>query len=418
MFDNIIDELDARGLIKDYSNKDLVKELLKTPQTIYCGFDPSASSLQIGNFVMIMTLMRFRQYGHRVIALVGGATGMIGDPSGKSKERVFLKTDDVLSNVENIKKQLSRFIDFSDSSKALLVNNYDWIKDISLLEYLRDYGKFININYMLSKEVVASRLENGISYTEFSYMLLQSIDFYKIHEKYNCNLQIGGSDQWGNLTTGLELIRKLKGDQEKVGCMVLHLITTSDGKKFGKSEGGALYLNEKMTSPYKLYQYFLNSGDNDAVHYLKVFTFIPVEEINEIEKEHLANLGSRIAQKRLAYEVVKIIHGEEKANIAVKMSEAFFKKQFSDLSEEQILELFNGYIFNLSENISLLDTLLTTKICNSKREARELINGNSISINGEKVNKEDLPLKKENALYGKFIILKKGKKNYYLINLE
>ena len=271
---------------------------------------------------------------------------------------------------------------------------------------------------MLSKEVVASRLENGISYTEFSYMLLQSIDFYKIHEKYNCNLQIGGSDQWGNLTTGLELIRKLKGDQEKVGCMVLHLITTSDGKKFGKSEGGALYLNEKMTSPYKLYQYFLNSGDNDAVHYLKVFTFLPVEEINEIEKEHLANLGSRIAQKRLAYEVVKIIHGEEKANIAVKMSEAFFKNQFSDLSEEQILELFNGYIFNLSENISLLDTLLTTKICNSKREARELINGNSISINGEKVNNEDLLLKKENALYGKFIILKKGKKNYYLINLE
>ena len=414
MFDNIIDELDARGLIKDYSNKDLVKELLKTPQTIYCGFDPSASSLQIGNFVMIMTLMRFRQYGHRVIALVGGATGMIGDPSGKSKERVFLKTEDVLNNVENIKKQLSRFIDFSDSSKALLVNNYDWIKDISMLEYLRDYGKFININYMLSKEVVASRLENGISYTEFSYMLLQSIDFYKIHEKYNCNLQIGGSDQWGNLTTGLELIRKLKGDQEKVGCMVLHLITTSDGKKFGKSEGGALYLNEKMTSPYKLYQYFLNSGDNDAVHYLKVFTFIPVEEINEIEKEHLANLGSRIAQKRLAKEVLDFIHGEDAYEKAVKISESLFSGNIKELSAKEIEDAFKGIEPFVAKEANLVDFLVEFGICSSKREAREFISNGSISVNGDKVTDLEFQITKSDSIEQKYVVIRRGKKKYFI----
>ena len=418
MFKNIIDELNARGLIKDYSNETQIRELLSTPQTIYCGFDPSANSLHIGNFIMIATLMRFVQYGHRVIALVGGGTGMIGDPSGKSKERAFLTAEKVQENVNSIKNQLSKFLDFKDSSKAILLNNYDWLKDISLLEYLRDYGKFININYMLSKDVVASRLANGISYTEFSYMLLQSIDFLKLHEKYGVSIQIGGSDQWGNLTSGLELIRKIKGDEEKVGCMVLHLITRSDGKKFGKSEEGALYLDEKLTSPYKLYQFFLNSTDEDAVHYLKVFTFVPVEEINEIEKEHLANLGQRIAQKRLAYEVTKIIHGEEKANEAVKMSEAFFKNEFESLTKENILELFNNSIHKIDVSNNFMDILIEVGVCKSKREARELISGNSISLNGNKISDIDYKLSDVKLLHDQFIVLKKGKKNFYLLSTK
>lgn len=414
---NIIDELEARGLIKDFSNRDEVYELFNTPQTVYCGFDPSASSLHVGNFIMIMTLMRFQQFGHKVIGLVGGGTGMIGDPSGKSKERNFLTPDQVNHNVECIKAQLSRFIDTSDN-KGLLLNNYDWLKDISLLEYLRDYGKLFNINYMLSKDVVASRMESGISYTEFSYMLLQSIDFLRLHNTYGVNVQIGGSDQWGNLTAGLELIRKSKGEQEKVGCMVLHLITRSDGKKFGKSEDGALFLDENMTSPYRLYQFFLNSTDEDAVHYLKVFTFIPVEEINEIEKEHLSHLGERIAQKRLAFEVTKIIHGEDKANEAVELSKALFSNDYTNLSQHQIEELFNNKTIKLESGLKLEDLLIASNVCTSKREARELIKGNSISLNANKVIDNELIIDKSFTLHNRYIILKKGKKFYFLIELN
>lgn len=415
---NIIDELEQRGLIKDYSNKELIYELFNSPQTVYCGFDPSASSLHIGNFIMIITLMRFQRFGHRVIALVGGATGMIGDPSGKSKERNFLTPDQVFHNVDCIKQQLSKFIDLSNENKGLLFNNYDWLKDISLLEYLRDYGKLFNINYMLSKDIVASRLENGISYTEFSYMLLQSIDFLRLHEKYNCNVQIGGSDQWGNLTAGLELIRKAKGDSEKAGCMVLHLITRSDGKKFGKSEDGALFLDENLTSPYKLYQFFLNSTDEDAVHYLKVFTFVSLDEIYQIEKEHLAHLGERIAQKRLAYEVVKIIHGEEKAEESIKLSKVLFTGDYSSLSEKQIEELFNSKSIKVNIDIKLEDLLIEIGAAKSRRESRELINGNSVTINANKVVDPNKLIGLSDSLHNRFVIIKKGKKSFFLVELE
>lgn len=253
---NIIDDLNYRGLIKDYSNEEEIRELLSTPQTIYCGFDPSASSMHIGNFVMIATLMRLQRAGHRIIAVVGGGTGMIGDPSGKSKERNLQTEEGVKQNTLAIKAQLERFLDLSDPNKGILLNNYDWLSKISLLEYLRDYAKYFNINYMLAKDIISSRLEVGISLTEFTYMTLQSIDFLKLHRDYNCNIQIGGSDQWGNLTAGLDLIRKLDGADQKVGCMTSHLITRSDGKKFGKSEDGALFLDPKLTSPYKLYQFF------------------------------------------------------------------------------------------------------------------------------------------------------------------
>ena len=413
--DNIIDDLNWRGLIKDYSDENNMRELLSTPQTIYCGFDPSANSLHIGNFVMISILMRLQKAGHRIIAVVGGATGMIGDPSGKSKERNLLDKETTKNNTEAIRSQLSRFLDLNNPKKGLLVNNYDWLSKLSLLDYLRDYAKYFNVNYMINKDIVKNRLEAGISLAEFSYMTLQSIDFLTLHENEHCNIQIGGSDQWGNLTAGLELIRKLE-PEAKCEIMTANLITRSDGKKFGKSEEGALFLDPMKTSPYKLYQFFINQTDEDSVKYLKVFTFLSHSEINEIEKEHLANLGQRIAQKRLAYEVTKEIHGEDAANDAIRMSECLFKNDFSSLKENQIEDLFaSNMIFNITNDLSLIDLLLTANAASSKREAREFINNGAIFINGNPVKDENRVFTKIDSLFNKYLILRRGKKNYYLL---
>ena len=414
---NVIDDLNYRGLIKEYSNEENVRKLFETKQTIYCGFDPSASSMHIGNFVMISILMRLQKAGHRIIALVGGGTGMIGDPSGKSKERNLLTSDKVLENTMAIKKQLERFIDLSDPEKGMILNNYDWLNNISLLEYLRDTAKYFPINYMLSKDIVKSRLDSGISLTEFCYMTLQSYDFRYLHDKYGVNIQIGGNDQWGNLTAGLDFIRKTEGEESKVECMTAHLITRSDGKKFGKSEDGALFLDKNLTSPYKLYQFFINQSDEDSVKYIKVFTFLPKEEINEIEKEHLANLGARIAQKRLAYEVVKIVHGEEEANEAKKMSEVLFSNDFTSLKEESLKELFSNAKIEAKEQMKLEDLLIFIKAASSKREAREFIKNNAVSVNGTKVNDALKEFTKEDALFNKYLVVKRGKKNYYLVEI-
>ena len=323
---NVLDDLKFRGLIKDYSNEKNVEELLAKPTTIYCGFDPSASSLHMGNFVMISLLMRLQQAGHRIIAIVGGATGMIGDPSGKSAERNLQTMETLKANTESIRQQLERFIDLSNPEKGMLLNNYDWIAPMTVLDFLRDYGKYFSINYLLSKDIIASRLESGISFTEFSYNILQAIDFLTLYKKYDCRLQIGGSDQWGNLTSGLELIRKVEGVDAKAEVMTCHLLIRSDGKKSGKSEKGALFLDSKKTSPYTLYQYFINVTDEDAIRYMKVFTFLSREEINEIEKEHISNPGLRIGQKKLAYEVVKVVHGKDKADESKYMWKCFFFK--------------------------------------------------------------------------------------------
>ena len=415
---NVIDDLNFRGLIKEYSNEENVRKLFDTKQTIYCGFDPSASSLHIGNFVMISILMRLQRAGHRIIALVGGATGMIGDPSGKSKERNLLTKEGVKANTLAIKNQLERFIDLSDPEKGIIVNNYDWISDISLLDYLRDTAKFFPINYMLNKDIVKSRLETGISLTEFCYMTLQSYDFKYLHDKYGCNLQIGGNDQWGNLTAGLDFIKKTEGDKTDVECMTAHLITRSDGKKFGKSEDGALFLDPNLTSPYKLYQFFYNQTDEDSIKYIKVFTFLSKEEILEIEKEHLANLGRRVAQKVLAYEVTKIIHGKEEADEAVHMSEVLFSNDFKSLKEKQIEEIFGNYKIELSEELPLEDLLIRIKASSSKREAREFIKNGAVSINGEKQTDNMKILTRTDALYNKYLIVRRGKKNYYLVSLN
>ncbi len=414
---NIIEELNYRGLIKDYSDEKELRELLATPQTIYCGFDPSAASMHIGNFVMISLLMRLQRAGHRVIPVVGGATGMIGDPSGKSKERNLLEEKELKKNSEAIRRQLGRFINLEDEKRGVLVNNYDWLSKISMLDYLRDYGKYFPINYLLNKEIIASRLENGISYTEFSYNLLQAIDFLTLFRQHGCRIQVGGSDQWGNLTSGLELIRKVEGSDVKVGVMTSHLIVDSAGRKFGKSEGGALYLDAEITSPYKLYQYFINVGDADAVRYLKIFTFLSKDEIETIATSHGQNPGLRQAQKTLAYEVVKIIHGQERADEAIKMSESLFSGDFVTMSEKNLIEVLGDLEVKASSGIILEDALLLAKAASSKREAREFLSGGSISLNGQKVTDGARQLTADGALCGKYYVLRRGKKNYFLINI-
>ena len=413
--ENIIEELNWRGLIQEYSNEEKMKELLSTKQTIYCGFDPSASSMHVGNFVMISILMRLQRAGHKVIAVVGGATGMIGDPSGKSKERNLHGKETLQKNTESIRAQLERFIDLTDPEKGAIVNNYDWLGNISFLDYLRDYGKYFPINYMLSKDIIASRLEAGISFTEFSYMTLQSVDFLTLHQKYGCNIQIGGNDQWGNLTAGLELIRKVEGNDVNVGVMTAHLLTRADGKKFGKSEDGALFLDPKLTSPYKLYQYFINTTDEDAIRYLKVFSFKSREEIIAIEKEHLANPGARIGQKALAADIVETIHGKEGLEEALKVTQAFFSGDVKNLTEEQIENVLGGgNVIELDSSLPLEDLLILIKAASSKREAREFIAGNSVLVNGDKVN-SNIEVSKENALFNKYTIIRRGKKNYFLV---
>ena len=415
---NIVDELKARGLVKDFSNEDEVRELLNTKQTIYCGFDPSASSMHVGNFVMISMLMRLQRAGHKIIAIVGGATGMIGDPSGKSKERNLQGVDTLKANTQCIKEQLERFIDLSDPEKGMILNNYEWLGTMDLLTYLRDYGKFFPVNYMLSKDIVASRLEAGVSYTEFSYMILQSIDFLKLHQNYGCSMQIGGGDQWGNLTSGLELIRKVEGQEAKVGCFTVPLLLDQNGKKFGKSEGGALYLDPKLVSPYKIYQYFINVSDDDAARYLKVFSFHSLEEIAALTKEHYEHLGARIAQKALAYEIIELIHGKAKAEECKKMSEVLFSGEIKSLSKENIEELFGDLKVEQPKGLLLEDLLIAIKAASSKREAREFINGNAVAINGEKVCDLTHVIDEKDALFGEYVVIKRGKKNYYLVKFN
>jgi len=411
---NIVDELNYRGLIEQYSNEKNVRKLLSTKQTIYCGFDPSAASMHVGNYVMISILKRLQMAGHRIIAVVGGATGMIGDPSGKSKERNLQTKEALAQNTACIKAQLERFLDFSDPERGLVVNNYDWLGTMSTLDFLRDYGKYFTINYMLSKEIVSSRLEAGISFTEFSYQILQSIDFYHLRKEYGCKIQIGGNDQWGNLTSGMELIRKLDGDDAEAEVMTAHLITRADGKKFGKSEKGALFLNPELTSPYQLYQYFMNTTDEDAVKYLKVFTFLSHDEIEAVSKEHFEHPGERIAQKKLAYEITKDIHGVEAAEEAVKMSNVLFSGDVASLNGKEIEELLGSLKVKLDHEMSLLDLLVTLGAAPSKTQAKTFILQNSVAVNGEKCADPAKIITKDMAIEGKYIVLRRGKKNYFL----
>ena len=393
---DLLEDLTYRDLIEQFSDKERIAELLKQKAPVYCGFDPSASSMHLGNYVMISLLRRFQMAGHKVIALVGGATGMIGDPSGKSKERNLQSLEQLERNTASIKSQLERYIDLSDPDKGEVISNYDWLGGMTVIEVLRDYGKYFPINYMLSKEIVKSRLESGISFTEFAYQILQ-----------------GGNDQWGNLTSGLELIRKIEGDDAPVGAMTAHLILRSDGKKFGKSEKGALFLDPALTSPYALYQYFMNVTDEDAIRFLKVFSFLDKEEIEAVAKEHFAAPGARIGQKRVAYEVTKDIHGEEAAKEAIRMSEALFSGEVASLSEKEIEEIFGEFKVKASP-MMLEDLLIELHAATSKREARTFITGNSVSLNGTKVTDPKAMVDSSYLLHGRYVVVKRGKKNYYL----
>jgi tyrosyl-tRNA synthetase len=414
---NIFEDLTQRGLIKDVSNREEVVNILSTPTTIYCGFDPSATSMHLGNFVQISILMRLQQAGHRILAVVGGATGMIGDPSGKSKERNLLTPEALQHNTQLIRQQLERYLDFSSPEKGMVVNNYDWLGKLSMVSFLRDYGKYFPINYMLAKDVVANRLETGLSFTEFSYMLLQSIDFLHLFQTYQCQLQFGGSDQWGNLTSGLELIRKVGNPSLKVGVFSTPLITRSDGKKFGKSEDGALFLDPILTSPYSIYQYFYNVADADAIPYLKVFSFLDLATIATIEQTHQSNPGQRVAQKKLAEEVVTTLHGQQAYQEALMMSEVLFTGQFKALSETQLLAVLGALKTSVPAGTLLEDALIATKLATSKREAREFIQGGSIQLNGETIHANG-PLTQAQCLHGQYLVLRRGKKLYTLIQLS
>ena len=410
---NIIDDLERRGLLDNFSDEERIKKLFDTPQTVYCGFDPSAKSLQLGNFIMINILQRLQKAGHRVIAMLGGATGMIGDPSGKKSERKFLTPDQVMENAECIRNQLSKYIDTSDPEKGLIINNYDWWSKTNVLSYLRDYGKNFQIGYMLAKDIVRSRLEVGISYAEFSYMILQAGDFDHLYQDYHCTMQFGGGDQWGNLTTALDFVKKKEGSDCGAEVFSFKLITDSQGKKFGKSESGALYLDPTMTTPYHIYQYFMNVSDADVLKYLYIFDDRPVEEIDEIYRKHLEHPELRFGQKELSRVIVTKLHGEEVAAECEKMSVALFTDSFTGLSEQGLRDLTEGLVVLPCESeISLLDALINTKLASSKREAREFISNGAVKVNGEKINDLSFVIRKENSLQGGYIFLKRGKKLY------
>lgn len=412
---DIFTDLETRGLLDNFSDHDKIVELLSTPHTIYCGFDPSAKSMQLGNFIMIRTLQRLQKAGHRIIAVLGGATGMIGDPSGKKSERKFLSKDQILENAQAIKNQLSLYLDTTDPKKGIIVNNYDWWSKTDVISYLRDYGKNFQIGYMLSKDIVKSRLEVGISYAEFSYMILQSGDFAHLYETEGCNIQIGGGDQWGNLTSALDFVRRKDGNDVPCEVFTFKLITDSQGRKFGKSESGALFLDPTMTSPYHIYQYFMNVSDADVLRYLYIFDMRDISEINDIYKNHMENPGLRKGQKELAKVIVTALHGENVANKCEKMSVALFQDDFKGLEADDLKALTDGlFVLETIEDMPILDALVNLKLANSKREAREFVQAGAVKINGEKAT-ADKVITSSDALNGGYIFVKRGKKLYAVV---
>ena len=400
----LYDELVWRGLIESITDEELIEKINNGGLTFYIGTDPTGDSLHIGHYSTFSMAFRLKQGGHNPILLVGGGTGAIGDPK-PSAERPMITMEQLDYNYKKLRKQVEEIFGFE------VVNNYDWIKDINVLDYLRDFGKFFNINYMLDKETVKRRIESGITYTEFSYMILQALDFLHLYETKGCTLQIGGSDQWGNITSGVELIRK-KVNGIAYG-LTMPLITKADGTKFGKSEGNAIWLDKSKTSAYEMYQFFLNAEDEKVIEYLKKLTFLSKEEIEELEKKHTENPHLREAHKALAKEVITFLHGEEEYNKAVKISESLFSGDIKDLTLEEINDAFKDVPnFELNEE-SLIDMLVNNKITSSKREAREFLNAGSITLNGEKVTDENMTINKQIAIGGEAVIVRKGKKKYY-----
>ena len=405
---NLYDDLKWRGLIKDVAGEDLKDKLNNDKITFYWGTDPTADSLHLGHYSSLITAKRLAKAGHHPILLVGGATGLIGDPRPTAEREIISK--EVLDGYFNsIKKQVSNIFD----KNVEIVNNYDWFKDISLVDFLRDVGKYVNINYMLNKDIISRRLDTGITFAEFTYTLMQGYDYLYLNETKNVVLQCAGSDQWGNITTGVELIRK-KLDKQ-VYAFTMPLILDKYGNKFGKSEGNALWLDRNKTSSYELYQYLINVDDEMVIDYLKVFTFLSKEEIENLEKSNKENPHLREAHKALAREIITDLHGEDAYNEAVKISESLFKGSIKDLTVKQIEDAFKGIEpFKINEDKLLLDILVDNNICSSKREAREFMSNNSISFNGEKVTDLGFLVTKNVLIGQKYIVIRRGKKKYYI----
>ncbi|MDT2045176.1 tyrosine--tRNA ligase [Priestia aryabhattai] len=415
---SILQDLEFRGLINQQTDEKGLSELLNLESVrLYCGFDPTADSLHIGHLLPVLILRRFQQAGHQPIALVGGGTGLIGDPSGKKAERTLNEKETVAMFSDRIKGQLSRFLDFENGdNQAVIANNYDWIGSLDVITFLRDIGKNFGINYMMAKDSVQSRIESGISFTEFSYMILQSYDFLNLYKTYNCKLQIGGSDQWGNITAGLELIRKSEEDAKAFGLTV-PLVTKADGTKFGKTEGGAVWLDAEKTSPYEFYQFWINTDDRDVVKYLKYFTFLSHEEITALEVSANEAPEKREAQKALASEMTELVHGKAALEQAIRISQALFNGNISELTAAEIKEGFKDVpSYNHSgEEVGLIDLLVESKISPSKRQAREDVTNGAIYINGERIQDLQKVMTEEDRIEGQFTVIRRGKKKYTLI---
>lgn len=402
----VVEDLKWRGLIKDISSPELEEKLNKGGLTFYIGTDPTADSLHVGHLSSFLISKRLKNAGHTPILLVGGGTGMIGDPR-PTTERAMASKETVLKNFELLKKQVEKIFGFE------VVNNNDWYKDINLIDFLRDYGKYFNINYMLDKDIIRRRLESGITYTEFSYMILQALDFKYLHEHKGVNLQCAGSDQWGNITAGIDLIRRSTGDE--VYGFTMPLVTDSQGKKFGKSEGNALWLDKNKTSSYKLYQFFVNVEDSMVIDYLKIYTFLSKEEIEEYEMKNNEHPELREAHKALAREIITFLHGKEEYERAEKLANSLFNNDFENLTKQDILDLFDEQdMKDVESNIGIVDLIVNVGAASSKREAREFIQNGAISINGKKCQEQDKIITKDLFIDGTFVVVKRGKKNYYL----
>lgn len=403
---NLFEDLTYRGLINDISSEELKEKLNKGGMTFYIGTDPTGDSLHIGHYSSFLISKRLAKAGHHPILLVGGATGLIGDPK-PSAERPMITKEQVQHNFDCLKKQATELFGFE------VVNNYDWCKDLNFIDFLRDYGKYFNVSYMLAKDIIKRRLDSGITFTEFSYMIMQALDFHYLFETRNCELQVAGQDQWGNITSGIELIRKKEG--KEVYAFTMPLLTKSDGTKFGKSEGKAIWLDKNKTSAYEMYQFFINTEDSKVIDYLKFLTFLTKDEILELEAKHNAQPHLREAHKALAKAVITFLHSEEDYNQAVKISNALFSGDISTLTGEEIEMAFSDFPkFEIKEDVSLLDLLVSLGAASSKREAREFVKGGAVTINGAKFTDENAILSEKNAIGGKYIIIRRGKKKYYI----
>ena len=425
---NIIEQLQGLGLVAQLSaNEELKNHLESGIRTVYCGFDPTADSLQVGNLVPLLALRRFQLAGHRPLLLVGGATGMIGDPGGRDSERELQSAEVVERKLAKIRAQASRFLDFDcGETSAVVVNNADWTKSLSVIDYLRDIGKYFSVNAMIQKESVRRRIEDdsqGISYTEFSYMILQSYDFVVLNRQYDCTIQMGGSDQWGNITAGIDLVRRMESKQAY--AITYPLVTKSDGTKFGKSSGGAIWLNPEMTSPFSFYQFWINAADSEVINYLKIFTFLSEIELGVLAKSHDSDPGQRTAQVALAREITRLVHGETGLNAAERITAALFSNSLNELAKADLEQLAQDGMpsSSASGNVALVDVLVSSGLAVTPKgevtagQARKLIQGNSVSVNGEKQVDVDLTLTNEGALFGRFFVIQKGKKNHHLLVL-